>query len=308
MQLLGLRCSIQTAVGTAAIAACLVVTAGQLAAAPRSAGSSSQDPLGKPERVETALDGGASSAVLAHAGQTRDALGFPVGVKRIGKHVRDGFEQAEYDEVSEVDSTGRVAAVTQFDTQGRLRTAVRLDSPPRGGLKVNVDGAIRAAQRSAQAAGLTVGAPSTTDADQATGGWTVHWDRVAAGVRVRGDETRVHVWPDGRIQSVARVEHDLAPAPGQRIGSANAKLVASDNLNRWFAGRQSSYAVQGVTLEWVEPNGAFDPSRISSTALPYRLAWVAEVKPFGDATDAMWLMTLFLDAGDGNIIGGDFVE
>jgi hypothetical protein len=244
--------------------------------------------MGKLAREEMVLDAGASSTLLAQAGETGNALGFPVGVKRIGKHVRDGFEQTEYDEVTELDSKGRVSSITQFDKSGRLRSAIRLDSPPRNVLKVNSAGAIRAAQRSAQTAGLTLGTPSATDVDQATGGWTVHWDRVAGGIRVRGDETRVQVWPDGRIQSVARVEHDLAPEPGQRINSG--------------------YAIQGVALEWVEPNGAFDPMLAAATSVPYRLAWVTEVKPLGDAASAMWLMTLFVDAGDGNIIGGDFVE
>ena len=308
MQLLGTRCSVKTAVGTCALAVSLLVTAGQLAAAPTQAPSSDPDPMGKLAREEMVLDAGASSTLLAQAGETGNALGFPVGVKRIGKHVRDGFEQTEYDEVTELDSKGRVSSITQFDKSGRLRSAIRLDSPPRNVLKVNSAGAIRAAQRSAQTAGLTLGTPSATDVDQATGGWTVHWDRVAGGIRVRGDETRVQVWPDGRIQSVARVEHDLAPEPGQRIDADNAKHAASDNLDRWFAGRNSGYAIQGVALEWVEPIGAFDPMLAAATSVPYRLAWVTEVKPLGDAASAMWLMTLFVDAGDGNIIGGDFVE
>jgi hypothetical protein len=308
MRVLGSRCSIKSAVGTAAVAICLVVSGGQLAAAPRSTGSATDDLLGNPTRIETALDAGASATVLARAGKTRDALGFPVGVKRTGMHVRDGFEHAEYDEVSETDAAGRVTALTQFDTKGRLRAAVRLDNPPRGGLKVTRDGATRLANRSALAAGLAVGEPSATDADQATGGWTVRWARVEDGVPVRGDETRVHVWPDGRVQSVARVEHDLAAAPGRRIGQESARQVASANLDRWFADHKSGYAIQNVTLEWVEPNGAFDPSRIASTPAPYHLAWVTDVKPSGEAANYMWLITLFVDAADGNIIGGDFVE
>lgn len=307
MRLLDVRCSVKSVAATAAIVTCLVVTAGQLAAAPRPTGPSGPDLLGNPTRVETALDAGSGAAVLAREGKTRDALGFPVGVKRVGKHVRDGFEQVEYDEVTETDFAGRVTAVTQFDTKGRLRAAVRLDSPPRGGLKVTLDGAVRSAQRSALAAGLTVETPSTSDADQAAGGWTIHWARVQDGVPVRGDETRVQVWPDGRIQSVAHIEHDLAAAT-QRIGLAGARQVASSNLDRWFASRNSGYTIQSLSLEWVEPNAAFDPTRTTSAAAPYRLAWVADVKPTGDAANYMWLITLFVDAADGTIIGGDFVE
>ena len=307
MRLLNWHLSFKSGLGAAAVVGCLAVTAGQLTAAPRQSPSSA-DLDGNPTRMEMALDANSSAAVFARAGKARDALEFPVGVTRVGKHVRDGFERAEYDEVSEMNSSGKIVALTQFDTKGRLRVAVRLDGPPRGGPRVTSDAAIRAAQRSTLAAGLTVGSPSRTDADEATGGWTVHWPRVKDGVPVRGDETRVNVWSDGHIQSVALVEHDLGAAPDRRIGLDSARQVASDNLDRWFAKRNSGYEIRDVMLQWVEPNGAFDPARITTAPTAYRLAWVTDVKPSGDAANYVWLMTLFVDAGDGNIIGGDFVE
>lgn len=306
MRLPGSRRNRTSAAWMAAMAVCLLVSAGHIAAAPPSPGSSEVGP-GSPARVETALDTKADALAFARASRTRDALSFPVGVNRIGRHVRDGFEGAEYDQIDELDPAGRVTAITQFDSKGRLRAAIRLGSTPMVGPRVTPDGAVESAQRSALVAGLNVGTPTSTEADQATGGWTVHWARVQDGVRVRGDETRICVWPDGRIQSLSRVEHVLAAAPAQPIGQENARQVAADNLDRWFA-RGSAYAIQSVTLAWVEPNGAFDPTRITTAPAPYRLAWVTEVKPSGDAASYMWLITLFVDATDGTIIGGDFVE
>jgi hypothetical protein len=277
-------------------------------AAPQPSGGFAQTAVDEPTRFETALDANSEAVVLVRAGKTRDALGFPVGARHTIKHVRDGFEHAEYDEVSEVDAAGRLTSVTQFDAQGQLRAAVRLDSGPRAGVNVTREVAIRSAQRSAVAAGLAVDTPGAADVDEANGGWTISWARQQDGVPVRGDETRIHLWSDGRIQSLARVTHDLASPPDRRIGSDQARQVASATVDQWFAGRNSGHTIQGMDLEWVEPNGAFDPARITDSPQPYRLAWVANVKPTGVAATYVWLMTLYVDAGDGSIIGGDVVE
>lgn len=302
------RTTIKSAIGAGAIVACLVVTAGRMIAAPQPSGGFAQTAVDEPTRFETALDANSEAVVLARASKTRDALGFPVGAKHTSKHVRDGFEHAEYDEVSEVDTAGRVTSVTQFDAQGQLRAAVRLDSGPHAGLNVTREAAIQSAQRSAVAAGLAVDTPSAVDVDEANGGWTISWARKQDGVRVLGDETRVHLWSDGRIQSLARVTHDLASPPDRRISSDQARQVASATVDQWFAGRNSGHTIQSMDLEWVGPNGAFDPARITDSPQPYRLAWVANVKPTGAAASYVWLMTLYVDAGDGSIIGGDVVE
>jgi hypothetical protein len=291
--------------GTSVVAFCLIVSAGSSAAAPSGAGVSVAE---RPARVETALGANADAAVLARETKTRDALGFPVGVSRIGRHVHDGLEQTEYDEVTELDAHGRPQALTQFDMNGQLRSAVRFDAPSAGAVKVTRDAAVKSAQRSISAAGLSAGAVSSTEADVAAGGWTVHWARLVDGVRVRGDETRVHIWANGRIQSVARAEHDLAAAPGNRMDAAAGRQIATSTVASWLAGHDSSYTVQKTALEWVGPNAAFDPAKLTSAEAPYRLAWVTEVVPTGTAAQTFWRISLFIDAADGSLIGGDFVE
>ncbi len=246
--------------------------------------------------------------VFRRAASARDALGFPVGSNRTGRHIRDNYRPTEYDEVEEVDRAGQALALTQFDPDGRLVSAVRFDRPSVSSQKVDGDAATKSAIRGVSASGLAVSGQYQAEVNSVLGGWDVHLDRSQDGFRVRGDETRVHVWPDGRVQSIAHVEHQLAPAPGQPLGIEDAKKLVTGQFDRWFAGRNSSYAVQQMNLEWVAPNAAFDPGKLSAAPAPYRLAWVANVKPSGAAADYVALVTVYVDATDGTILGGDVVE
>jgi hypothetical protein len=263
---------------------------------------------GQPVVTDTVLTADDSPQVFARAAAARDALGFPVGAKRSGRHVKDGFQSSAYDEVAEVGASGQPLAVTQFDGDGRLLAAVRFDTPPGLGAKATSESAMKAAQRGLAATGLAVGGGARIDANTLTGGWDVHWDRVENGYAVRGDETRVHVWQDGRIQSLARVEHELAAAPGRALGTAEAQQSVAQQLGAWSSGNDSTYTVEGMDMEWVGPNAMFDPTTVAAPQAPYRLAWVANIKPSDPAAGYVRLITLYVDAGDGTVIGGDIVE
>lgn len=263
---------------------------------------------GQPVVTDTVLSADDSPEVFARADAARDALGFPVGSKKAGRHVKDGFQNSDYDEVAEVGSSGQPLAITQFDGDGRLLAAVRFDAPSGPQVKVTSDAAARAAQRGLAGTGLTVGGAPRIDANTLTGGWDVHWDRVQDGFAVRGDETRVHVWQDGRIESVARVEHKLAAAPSRRLGQVEAQEAVALQVDAWSSGEDTSYAVQGMDVEWVGPNAMFEPSKVGAAPGPYRLAWVANIKPSGPASEYVRLITLYVDAGNGAVIGGDIVE
>jgi hypothetical protein len=214
----------------------------------------------------------------------------------------------DYDEVSEIDSAGRPMAMTQFAPDGHLVDAVRFDAPPIGIGSVSGDAATKAAQGAVAGAGISVVGPARTEANHTMGGWDVHWARAQGGYAVRGDETRVHVWQDGRIQSVAQVEHPLAAVPQRLLAQADARGSVTRQCDLWFAGSGSSYTVKGMDLEWIGPNAAFDAGKLSEAAAPYRLAWVANVNPSGRAAESVQLITLFVDAGSGAVIGGDVVE
>jgi hypothetical protein len=264
--------------------------------------------VGPPVVTATVINADDSPDVFRRAASARDAFGFPVGAKRTGKHVHDTYRPTDYDEVEEVDGTGQPLALTQFDPAGRLVSAVRFDRPSATSPKVDKDAATKSATRGLSASGVAVAGQYQADVNAVLGGWDVHWDRSQDGFNVRGDETRVHVWADGRIQSVANVEHPLAAAPAQRLGIDDAKKVVTGQFDRWFAGRGSGYAVQQMSLEWVGPNAAFDAAKLSAAPAPYRLAWVANVKPSGVAADYVSLVTLYVDAANGTVLGGDVVE
>lgn len=303
----------RTLVAAAAVVLGLAMSTGQLTAASLIGDSSSSanvDPamVRQPATTETTLYEDSSPDVFTRAARTRDAIGFPSGSRRSGRHVQDGLRKSDYDEVAELDSAGQPVSMTQFDTDGLLIAAIRFDAPPSLGARVPSDAATRSAQRGLSATGIAVGGQARIDANDIVGGWDVHWGRVQDGFSVRGDEARVHIWQDGRIGSVARLEHKLAAAPARLLSEGDARVVVTRQMESWFSGSGSSYAVQEMKVQWVGPNAAFDPSKLDAAPEPFRLAWVVNVKPTGPASDYVQLITLYVDAGNGKVVGGDVVE
>jgi hypothetical protein len=294
--------------GAAVAAVCLGVTCSQLVAAKEAAGGLAPDARTQPTRDESAISGPRRTVTLARADRVRDALGFPAATRTTARHVRDGFQRTDYDEVQGLDEDGQPLWLTQLDSAGRLLDAVRLDQPGRVEQSVSRAAATGSASRAATAAGLTIAGAVRAEPDPASSGWTVHWLRSQQGVPVRGDETRVQVWPDGRIGAASRVEHELAAPPARQLSGGEADAAGRRVLDAWFGGKPSSYSVQGLDLEWVGPNGTFDPAKPLEPEPVYRLAWVVNVKPSGAAAQYAALITLYLDAGDGSLLGGDVVE
>ena len=268
--------AIKSFVAPVAVVSCLAAFAGQSIEA-GSTGAGSTPAVSEAARsaqalvTETVLNADASPEVFARAGTARDALGFPAGPARTGRHVQDGLQGSDYDQVAEVDAAGQPIAMTQFDAAGRLVAALRFDSPAGSSRKISANAASNAANLGLTAAGVTVSGQARVDASSTGEGWDVHWDRMQDDVPVRGDETRVHVWQDGRIQSLARVEHPLAPAPMRRLGEAEAQQVVFRQVAKWSVGRDSSYAVGGIDLEWVGPTRPSTRARLGRPLS--RTAW-----------------------------------
>jgi hypothetical protein len=304
--------TLKTAAVAGAVVLGLGLSTGQLTAATISGGATQTPAVAsiarQPGVTETAIYADNRPDVFARAGKTRDAFGFPAGQRRTGRHVHDGFQNSDYDEVSDVDSAGSTVSMTQFDKDGGLVTAVRFDAPPAQVGNSSGDAATKAAERGLAASGMRTLGQARLKENSVVGGWDVHWDRVEAGTAVRGDETSVHVWQDGRIQSVARVEHKLAAQPAVKLGQAEAHQVVDRQMNAWFSGRDTGYSTEEMGIQWVGPNAAFDPSKVGAEAEPYRMAWVVNVRPSGSMAGYVRLITLYVDAGDGTIIGGDVVE
>ena len=294
-------------VGLAIGSSSLIAAGSQLSVGPEQVEVDSARVVG-PLLKETAITADDHPEVFTRAEKARDGFGFPVGAKKVGRHVHDGSQNSDYDQVSEVGSNGQPLAMTQFDGSGRLTAAVRFDTIGSPAVRITGTTATKMAQRGLAASGLTVIGQARTDSNAVDGGWDVQWARAAEGTTVRGDETKVHLWADGRIQTVARVEHQLAPAPTRRLSQPEARIVVDRQLDQWSGNRGVRYTVTDMALEWVGPNAAFDASKLNAAPDPYRLAWVVNVKPSAEAADYIRLITLYVDAGDGTVIGGDVVE
>jgi len=313
MSVLKSSTTLKTAVAAGAIVLGLAMSTGSLTASSLSGVPSDPPAIDAARAARTAvtsteLHEDSSPNVFARAARTRDAIGFPVGPRRSGRHVHDGLKQLDYDEVAEVDASGQPLALTQFDNAGLLVAAIRFDAAAPAVARISGDGAATSALSALTACGVSVGGQARTDANDLAGGWDVHWPRSQAGFAVRGDEARVHVWPDGRIASVARVEHTLAAAPARQLTESDVHLAVTRQMDTWFGGSDAGYVVDNMDVEWVGPNAAFDSTKVGAAPQPYRLAWVANIRPTGSAAGAVRLITLYVDAGDGTVIGGDVVE
>jgi hypothetical protein len=289
----------------------IVVVSGPVAAATAQDATSESMPdtaIVQPARTETVIYADDQPQVFERARKVRDALGLPKGARSSGKHVRDGYRNEDYDEVDEVDAAGNPVSLTQIDASGRLLVAVRLDLPGKSGRSVGRQTALARAKQGLAAAGVAPSAPATITANDAIGGWDVRWERQQDGYRVRGDEASVHLWDDGTIASIGRTEHLLARQPSVRLEEAKARASAKDLLDKSFDGTGSSYVIGDMDLEWAGPNAAFDADKLNAPEAPYRLCWVVNVTPTGDAASYARLLTLYLDAGDGSLLGGDVVE
>jgi hypothetical protein len=148
--------------------------------------------------------------------------------------------------------------------------------------------------------------PATVTDDNSTGGWVLSWDRTEGGIPVRGDGTTVVAWPDGAVVSVSQRAHALAASRTARMTSADAARLAQACLLP--AGSAAGvWTVGSPDLEWVSPNGAFGGPHPVGGEAEYRLAWV--VTATSASPDAsLRAVTVYLDAGTGELLGGDVVE
>jgi hypothetical protein len=244
---------------------------------------------------------------LTKASAARDSLQFPVGVRRTARHVHDSTTEEDFDEVDELNSQGHVVSATMFSS-GQLKAAMRFDAAPHPAAPIGQAAAIKSAQKAANGMGLVAGPPDQTYSDISSGGWVVQWDRIENGVPVRGDGTVVRVWADGRIAGVSHSSHALAAPPSVVLDAGTATEQVNASLEQIVGSQRADLKVQTPVLEWVRPNGAFDPTRPIAKDPVCRLAWVVDVETSGGPYDAFTMLTVFIDAGDGSLLGGDVVE
>ena len=59
---------------------------------------------------------------------------------------------------------------------------------------------------------------------------------------------------------------------------------------------------------WIAPNDAFAPGGADAPAATLRLAWVVTFGTTGALADRLHGVAVYVDAGDGTILGGDVAE
>jgi hypothetical protein len=271
--------------------------------------SQGADPFVAGGRSTRAVDLPVSQAdrAIARGRQLAAALGLP-GVSRRAQRLDDRFEHRTYDEVTSLDATGHEVAIARFETDGTVAMALALGWHPGHGSAVDRTAAEARGLALIRAARIDVGSRPTVLASAGSGGWSIGWSRVVDGVPVRGDGVRVALWPDGSFHGLSRIQRPLAAQPSQPIAADAARTSAET----WIAGRYGSSAadlgVVAVERAWVAPNDTFTANGLDAPAETLRLAWVVRFDSHGPLAERLRSVEVWIDAGDGSLLGGDMVE
>lgn len=270
-------------------------------------GSQAADPFVAGGLSTRAVSLGSSDTdrALRRAAELSRAVGLPAGTRTV-ERLDDKFDHRVYDEVVARDRTGREVSIARFGVDGRVVMAVALGWHGSSARAVGRDIAAARATGIARGAGVTVhGAPTVRTFSS---GWSVHWPRVAGGVPVLGDGTRILLWADGSFHGLTVSERPLAAAPGRRIGGGQARQVAERTAAGRYGASVRDLAVQSTELAWVAPNDAWNAAAPDAPAETLRLAWVVTLRADGALAERLRGLQVWVDAGDGRIIGGDVLE
>ncbi len=250
-----------------------------------------------------------AASIAGRATADERVLGSATVTRRTVDRIVDRRGHRTFDEVTGLDAGGRPVEVLRYGVDGRLIAASRLGWPGAAGRSLSgTADAILAADHLARSLGLApLGRPVAET--RGANGWTVRWDRVVAGIPVPGDGLRVQLWTDGTFHGLAVSEHSLAAAPGATIASGMAAATAATLLDRWIPAKHRSEArISSSTLAWVAPNDTFEPARPDAPAEIRRLAWVVTVRSAGTLAASLRGLEIWIDAGDGSLLGGDVLR
>ncbi|HEY8799221.1 MAG TPA: hypothetical protein VIM20_01350 [Candidatus Limnocylindrales bacterium] len=271
--------------------------------------SQGADPFVAGGRSTRAVDLPVSQAdrAIARGRQLAAALGLP-GVSQRAQRLDDRFEHRTYDEVTSLDATGHEVAIARFEADGTVAMALVLGWHPGPASAVDRTAAEARGLALVRAAGIVVGSRPTVVASAGSGGWSIGWTRVVDGVPVRGDGVRIALWPDGSFHGLSRMQRPLAAQPSQPIAADAARASAE----AWIAGRfgpaAADVGVVAVDRAWVAPNDTFIANGLDAPAATLRLAWVVRFDTHGPRAERLRSVEVWIDAGDGSLLGGDMVE
>jgi len=264
---------------------------------------------GQRSTTRTPVGREAAAALRERAAAHRRAIGVDAVASVTVERVEDRFAGLTYDEVVDRNGRGQRLALQRFDLAGRLLAAVRFGGHnPKRLAVVDAAGARSAAERHARALDLR---PVDTARVRrgAADEWVVEWPRLVDGVPVPGDGVVVRTWADGTLHTAVRHDRPLAERPDRLIAVGEARRLAGARLAGWFDPRNAGeWQIDGASLAWVAPNDAFEPAGPDAPARVLRLAWVVRVATRGTLAEAIRGLELFLDAGDGRLLGGDVLR
>jgi hypothetical protein len=263
---------------------------------------------GEPAVEHRALPAADAATVRGRAIDHARALGLPTGARARATRVVDRYGGQALDEVVVRDAAGTRRAIVRMRPDGRLVAAVRLGWHGRGGVAIGPEQAATRAADTARIAALAVeGSPRVVrDVD---GGWRATWTRTANGRPVLGDGASVTLFADGTLHAVAERRRDLAPEPVVRLARGAAERLAREQLATLLGPADAELAtVVGLDLAWVAPNDTFNAAAPDAPAPVLRLAWVARARTHGTLVERLHALELYLDAGDGALLGGDLLR
>ncbi len=249
------------------------------------------------------------AVALERADRLARALGLPAAGRRDVARLDDRFEAGVFDEVTFHDERDRPIAIARFHADGRLRHLVRLGWYDAGLAPAPASTIPGRARAIAGAAGLASDGEPIVEPDRGGAGWVATWPRMAGGVPVPGDGAWLRLWPDGSLHAVALVESRLSPAPASTLAETDARRIAERQLDARVAGSaRGEIALASARLAWVAPNDLFEPARPDAPDPVLRLAWVVRASTVGALSERLRALELYLDAGDGTLLGGDTLE
>ncbi len=276
-------------------------------AGPAPGGAVDRYRAGEPATLRSTLPTAAAEAVRARGAAHARALGIPVGTGSQEARVHDRFSGAILDEVVTTDARGRRLGIVRMDPAGRVAMAVRLGWQAPAGRRIGGADARLRALGLAAASGLDPsGIPTVSPG--VDGGWRVAWGREIAGVPALGDGTVVTLFGDGSFHAAAHRERPLAEAPTSVLVVGAAEQVAGDRLRDLLGPASSDAQIVRARLAWVAPNDTFDATAPDAPDPVLRLAWVVEVRTVASLAERLRALELYLDAGDGALLGGDLLR
>ncbi len=202
---------------------------------------------------------------------------------------------------------GGGSGLVRLAADGRLATAIRLGWRAPTGRRIDAGRARARAVALAAAAGIAgAGTPRATQI--ADGGWRVAWERSVDGVPVPGDGSTITLFADGTFHAAVHRERPLAEAPATTLERRAAERIAGDRLGTLLGASRGQARIVGARLAWVAPNDTFDAAAPDAPDPILRLAWIVEVRTVAPLAGRLRALELYLDAGDGSLLGGDLLR